>query len=249
MQPKSEWVKQVVKPFLKKSTEEEDTTYFLRDEIRPIVRDEDVFFSCADGIVLYNKIVKSPKEVVEIKGVDYSVEDIMGMKDVYEGPALVCGVFMTYADIHINRVPYTAQLEYKTVDPIQSFNLSMDDQENRIFNGERPLMGRGAQKDKGMVDNLYLKKNSRMFNRFYIPQLNYNYYIIQIADYDVDVIMHFNTQQKKMLFQGDRFSFIRWGSQCDMILPLRKDLDIRPLIKPDFHVKAGLDKIINFTKK
>ena len=43
--------------------------------------------------------------------------------------------------------------------------------------------------------------------------------------------------------QGDRFSFVRWGSQCDIILPLRKDLNIQPLIGKDFHVEAGVDRV------
>ena len=43
--------------------------------------------------------------------------------------------------------------------------------------------------------------------------------------------------------QGDRFSFVRWGSQCDIIMPLHKDLKIEPLIDSDMHVEAGVDKI------
>ena len=85
-----------------------------------------------------------------------------------------------------------------------------------------------------------------MLNRFYVPTYDYTYYIVQVADYDVNTILPFATEQNRMMLQGDRFSFIRWGSQCDLILPLRKDLNIQPLIGPDYHVEAGVDKIASF---
>lgn len=147
-------------------------------------------------------------------------------------------VFMTFADVHVNRVPYGSILEYKMLEPIQSFNYSMTGVEEKIF-GKAVMSGR---KQKG-VSNLYLNNNARMLNRFYIPSLNYSYYVVQVADYDVNMILHFNTEQKKLYHQGDRFSFVRWGSQCDIILPLRKDLNIQPLIPEGMHVEAGVDKV------
>ena len=44
------WIKSSVKPFLKLSGEQEDYHYFLRDEMRPIICDENAFYSCADGV-------------------------------------------------------------------------------------------------------------------------------------------------------------------------------------------------------
>jgi|APCry1669192319_1035405.scaffolds.fasta_scaffold03821_6 phosphatidylserine decarboxylase len=239
MEHKDEWIKRVAKPFWHKSVEMEDYQLFMRDSPRPIIADPDNFYSCADGIVLYNKIVKSPLEKVEIKNVPYSVEDILGEQDLVKGPALICGVFMTFADVHVNRVPYTSTLEYKLLDPIQSMNFSMDAQEEKIF-GDK--IGLKHKRIEG-VNNLYLNNNARMLNTFYIPKYDYKYYVVQIADFDVNTILPFTTKQKDFIMQGDRFSFIRWGSQCDLILPLRKDLNIRPLIPKDMHVEAGVDKV------
>jgi phosphatidylserine decarboxylase len=239
MQDLKTWREQKVKPFLKQSTEQEDYVSFMRDEVRPIIKNERVFLSAADGVVLYNQIVRSPKQTVPVKGTNYSIDDLIGEEELITGPALVCGVFMTFADIHLNRIPYSGILEYKKIDPIELNNMSMDEMERDIFQGLDITHYSSKPAD-------YVRHNARMRNKVYIPSLDYSYYIIQIADYEVDVIQHFDQKQQKKVFQGDRFSFIRWGSQCDLILPLRKDLNIYPLIKPMMHVEAGLDKIINF---
>ena len=237
------WVKRKVNPFQKHSTEEQDYSLFMRDEIRPIIMDDRCFYSHADGIILYNEVIDSPDEKVEIKGIKYSIKDVMGGESPFDGPSLVCGIFMTFADIHLNRMPYTSILEYTLKDPIHSANVSMDYQEEEIF-GKKSF---GEITSKG-AKNLYLNNNARMINRCYIPSLDYNYWMVQVADYDVSVIMPFNVRQKHQYFQGERFSFIRWGSQVDLILPLREDLDIKPLVSPGFHVEAGIDKIIKFHK-
>jgi phosphatidylserine decarboxylase len=120
-------------------------------------------------------------------------------------------------------------------------NWSMDAEEEKIF-GPNVKSGR---KVSG-VKNQYLYNNARMLNTFYVPQYDYKYYVVQVADYDVNAILPFATKQKDKMMQGDRFSFIRWGSQCDLILPLRKDLRIKPLIPVDYHVEAGVDKVASF---
>jgi phosphatidylserine decarboxylase len=234
---KDEWIAKVARPFWEKSTELQDYQLFMRDDPRPIILDPSAFYSCADGIVLYNKIVKNAQEKVEVKGVPYSVDDIMG-KDIIDGPCLICGVFMTFADVHINRVPYTSTIEYERIDPISTMNWSMDAEEEKIF-GSKVKHG----KKVAGVQNQYLYNNARMLNTFYVPQYDYKYYVVQVADYDVNAILPFATKQKDKMMQGDRFSFIRWGSQCDLILPLRKDLNIQPLIEKDMHVEAGIDKV------
>jgi phosphatidylserine decarboxylase len=238
--PKNQWIEKYAKPFWKKSTELQDYQLFMRDDPRPVILDPTAFYSCADGIILYNKIVKNAQEKVEVKGVPYSVDDIMG-KDLIDGPCLICGVFMTFADVHINRVPYTSTIEYERLDPIATMNMTMDNEEEQIFGTKVPH----GRKVSG-VQNQYLFNNARMLNTFYVPEKDYKYYIVQVADYDVNTILPFATKQKDKMLQGDRFSFIRWGSQCDLILPLRKDLKIQPLIEADMHVEAGIDKVASF---
>ena len=68
MLDKNEWIDKFAKPFWKKSTEEQDYHLFMRDEPRAMVPDRNFIFSPADGIVLYNKLVKTAQDKVEVKG-------------------------------------------------------------------------------------------------------------------------------------------------------------------------------------
>ena len=107
------WIKSSVKPLLKLSGQQEDYHYFLRDEMRPIICDENAFYSCADGVVVYNKILRSGSQKIDTKGVEYSVDDVLGKEGLLDGPFLICGVFMTFADIHLNRAPYSSIINYE----------------------------------------------------------------------------------------------------------------------------------------
>jgi phosphatidylserine decarboxylase len=68
-----------------------------------------------------------------------------------------------------------------------------------------------------------------------------------VADKDVDVIL--NWGKGRHLMQGDRFGQIRFGSQCDLCLPLRDHLEYEILVKPLDHVEAGIDPIVRVIKK
>ena len=94
----------------------------------------------------------------------------------------------------------------------------------------------------------YLKHNERMFNQIYVPSLDYTYYLIQIADEDVNVIAPFKKQQD-LCVQNERFSLIRWGSQVDLVLPLDPRFDFETLLENAMHVNAGLDKLVKINFK
>ena len=96
-------------------------------------------------------------------------------------------------------------------------------------------------------DNLeYLKYNERMLNEFYISSLDYKYYVLQIADEDVNVIAPF-AEQATPLVQNERFSLIRWGSQCDLVLPLDDRFNFEICQDDHVHVEAGLDQLVKVT--
>jgi phosphatidylserine decarboxylase len=90
----------------------------------------------------------------------------------------------------------------------------------------------------------YLKYNERMWNKIYSPQLNYTYYLVQIADEDVNVIAPFINDQNSPVSQNERFSLIRWGSQVDLVLPLDDRFDFDLVLEDEMHVNAGLDKLV-----
>ena len=86
-----------------------------------------------------------------------------------------------------------------------------------------------------------------MYNKIYNSSLDYTYYIIQIADEDVNVIAPFK-QQGDLCTQNERFSLIRWGSQVELVLPLDSRYRFKTLLDNTMHVNAGIDKLIKIKK-
>ena len=233
-----DWIKIDVKQAEKMSIEQLSNQFFFRDPLRTMYIDNEHFYSPADGTILYQKIIKDSTEpIVEIKGINYTLQDAMGDKD-YNKPSLVVGIFMSFYDVHINRIPYGGYLSYTPIDAIESTNKPMLATEKDIFNG------------KINPANLeYLKYNERMWNKIYSPSIDYTYYLIQIADEDVNVIVPFTTDQNDLFAQNERFSLIRWGSQVDLILPLDERFDFELCLEDHMHVEAGLDKLIKIVTK
>ena len=230
-----DWLNGEVKELSKLSIGELSNTFFFRDPLRPTYIDSEHFYSPADGTILYQKMVLPGEQVLEIKGIDYTIQDVMGDKD-YNKPSLVIGIFMSFYDVHINRIPYGGIIKYKYLEPIESTNRPMlaveKDILNKVIN----------------PDNMdYLKYNERMFNKIYNSSLDYTYYLIQIADEDVNVIAPFK-HQGDLCVQNERFSLIRWGSQIDLVLPLDNRYEFEILLEDTMHVNAGLDKLVKIKK-
>ena len=231
-----EWLGGEVKELQKLPVGELSNTFFFRDPLRPNYIDNEHFYSPADGTILYQKVVNPGEAVVEIKGVNYTLQDVMG-DDEFDKPALVIGIFMSFYDVHINRVPYGGILRYELLEPIESTNKPMLAIEKDILN---------QTINPNNLD--YLKYNERMRNEVYIPSLNYKYYMLQIADEDVNVIAPFK-HQGELCMQNERFSLIRWGSQVDLVLPLDDRFDFEVLLDDAMHVNAGLDKLVKINHK
>ena len=207
--------------------------YFFRDPTRPVYSDTSYFFAPADGIVLYQKTVEPDECIVDIKGKPYSLRDAM-RDDTYDKQSIVIGIFMTFYDVHVNRIPYPGRLSYKELEPIDTYNYPM------------------LEVEKGLVDDVcvntknarYLHNNQRMLNRIYATDLGQYYYVLQVADYDVDSITPFELKQNQPCAQNQRFSQIRYGSQVDLIVPLSDRFEFVPTIEAGVHVEAGVDRMV-----
>jgi phosphatidylserine decarboxylase len=233
-----EWLETEVQPLENKSVSWLSQFHFFRDPIRPSYSDLSYFFSPADGIIIYQKVVGPEEAIVEIKGRAYSLQDSLRDKD-FKSKCLVIGIFMTFFDVHVNRVPYPGQLSYKELDPIDTFNHPMLDVEKHILQDLRIP-----------TETLeYLHHNQRMVNRIYSSELGQSYYVLQIADYDVDCITPFDLKQNQAAAQGERFSQVRYGSQVDLIVPLSSRFEFTPIQMEGNHVEAGIDPLIKVTKK
>ena len=210
------------------------TEKFFRDPIRPIYRKPEVFYAPADGVVLYAHSVLDPDDpIVEIKGRNFSVKEALGDKN-YDSPSLVIGIFMTFFSVHINRLPTDGYLvEQRSTPSIYTHGSSMLQVEEDIFAG-KPL-------NRDTLE--YLFCNERKVVTVFSPVISGRYYLIQIADKDVNAII--NWADGDYLCQGDRYGQIRWGSQVDLIIPLEKDgCEFRILVNPSDYVKAGIDPIV-----
>lgn len=210
---------------------------FFREEIRPVFITPNKFYSPADGLIISQQIVKPHEKIMEVKGQKYTLENILPGVDLDEDVNYaVVEVFMSFYDVHVNRVPYGGFLKFRETEPLQSYNMPMIAMENRIFSDHIAY--------KHYNDG-YLFNNSRMINTFFNNKKNLKYWVVQIADSDVSTFTHFTIHQNEYFDQGDRFSFIRWGSQCDLIVPMDQ-YKFKFLQKPLYHVKGAEDFLLEF---
>ena len=233
MMPLKEWLSSPEIVALKKQSE--GTLYtrsFFRDPQRPIYIDPSVFYAPADGVVLYAHDSVEPDEpIVEIKGRAFTPRDALDDQD-FDKTCLVVGIFMTKLDVHINRVPTSGYLnEVHATSFLFTPNVSMKLEEEEIF-------------DDGHIDVSdmgYLFPNERKVVRVYSPRIKSSYFLVQIAERDVDEILNWGDNH---FTQGDRYGMIRFGSQVDLILPLDDRNRYELLTEPQMHVQAGVDPII-----
>src|SRR5262245_52364176 len=163
------WLAAEVRPLRDKSIAWISQHHFFRDPMRPSFSDLGYFFSPADGIILYQRCVGPDESIVDIKGRKYSLRDALRDPD-YAQPSLVIGIFMTFFDVHVNRIPYPRLLSYRELDPINTYSHPMLDVEKSIL-------------DELRIENAslgYLHENQRMVNRVYASDLNQQYYVLQI---------------------------------------------------------------------
>lgn len=225
--------------FAKNNIEKMYTERFLRDPYRPNYINKNYFYSPADGVILYQHILKPTEKLAEVKGVHYDLQDMM--EDLtFDKTCLVIGIFMTYYDVHINRIPYGGYLKFKLLSPTASYNRPM------LFTEKNLFKNRVINAYKNMD---YIKTNARMLNTIYNPNLDYTYYLTQIADAEVNVITHFTVEQNTWFNQNERFSLIRWGSQVELILPIDKRYEFTPVWPDHFHVEATNDRLVKIQKK
>lgn len=233
-----DWVEQDVASVKDKSLAWLSQEFFFRDPTRPNYSDPSYFFSPADGIVLYQMTVNPDESIVDIKGKSYSLQDAM-RDPSYDKRSLVIGIFMTFFDVHVNRIPYPGRVSYKELEEIDTYNYPMLPVEKSIVKDLRLDVKRAD----------YLNNNQRMLNRVWAPDLGQHYYILQIADYDVDCILPFELKQNWPFAQNERFSIVRYGSQVDLIVPLSERFDFTLMLTSGVHVEGGLDPLIKVTPK
>ena len=205
---------------------------FFRDPCRHITINDDLFLAPADGVVLYAHPEVKPDQDLEIKGKNFTLKDMLAYPEYAEN-SLVVGIFMTSLDVHINRIPFSAYfIDRFETNFIYTHNISMILVENELlfeFGYDKKSLG-------------YLTSNEKKVSVFYAPTIKSRYYIVQVGDKDIDVVL--NWGHGRHLHQGIRFGAIRYGSQVDLVIPLKKGNKYEVLVKPLDHVEAGIDPIV-----
>jgi phosphatidylserine decarboxylase len=228
-----EWVETDVRPYRDRPLSWLSQHHFFRDPFRPAYSDSGCFFSPADGIILYQKTVAPDEPIVDIKGKSYSLRDAI-RDQRYDQTSLVVGIFMTFFDVHVNRIPFAGRLSYKLLEPIDTYNHPMLEVERAILEELRVSLASAR----------YLHCNQRVLNRVDSVHLSQAYYMLQIADYDVDSITPFELKQNRPYAQGRRFSQVRYGSQVDLVVPLSPAYEFVTTQPTGFHVEAGVDTLV-----
>ncbi|GHE27270.1 phosphatidylserine decarboxylase [Streptosporangium violaceochromogenes] len=231
--PLEDWVDSEVRGVYDKPLSWLSETYFFRDPARPCYSDPACFFSPADGVILYQEKAHPRDGLFDIKGKGYSLCDALG-DPFYDRPSLVIGIFMTFFDVHVNRVPYSGRLSYRRREPLSTHNHPMLEMEERLLKDLRIDLWPAE----------YLRYNQRVVNHVHVPALGQDYYILQVADYDVDKITPFELRQSRPVRQGARFSQIRYGSQVDLIIPLSDRFAFEPIQPVGHHVEAAVDPLV-----
>jgi phosphatidylserine decarboxylase len=233
-----EWVQSEVREHRDKPLKWLSETHFFRDPGRPCYSDPSYFFSPADGIILYQERAHPQETLFDIKGKSYSLRDAL-RDGSYNQPSLVIGIFMTFFDVHVNRVPYSGRLSYRRLEPLATHNHPMLEMEENLL--------RDLRVDLWSAE--YLRHNQRVVNEIRVTELGQEYYLLQVADYDVDMILPFELRQHWPVLQGARFSQIRYGSQVDLVIPLSDRFTFEPIQPVGHHVEAGVDPLVRIRKR
>jgi phosphatidylserine decarboxylase len=222
-----DWAKETSEAFNPVSERLMSEVLFFRDPYRSRIMDSSVLYSPADGVLLYLSEVSADGSI-EFKGKHHKISEIVD-EELEEKSYFVAGIFMTYYDVHINRMPTNGIVYYRALPSILSYNAPMLMTENDILKDIVNFKYSG-----------YEVYNARFVNTVFCPVLGFKYYVVQIADDEVNTITPFSTKQNAYFHQNERFSFLRSGSQVDLIIPASK---VKPLIKNGVHVEAGIDAL------
>jgi phosphatidylserine decarboxylase len=180
---------------------------FYRDPERKPPDGEDVIVSPAEGEVIYVREARGGMLPVSTKRGREVALEELTRTPLRHGDAVVVGIAMSFMDVHVNRAPVGGRIAFQ-----------------RHFRGSF-----GSLRVPEMVF-----ANERMTTVIERDELQVA--VVQIASRLVRQITSF-VHEGEAVVVGQRIGVIRFGSQVDLVLPLRPDL--RVTVQPGIHVKAG----------
>jgi phosphatidylserine decarboxylase len=183
--------------------------------------------SPADGTVVYVKHVEPGADVIVIKqGVAAKVEDLM--REDFDQPKLVIGIFMSPFDVHYNRAPLDATVGFVKRHPALGGNVHMGPMHWRSLLGIEPRY----------EGSMHIVRNERAVTQFLAKYRGepLSLYVVQIGALTVNGIDSYFTPGQ-FVSRGATFGMIRIGSQVDLVVPWREGFAVK--VKPGEVVRAG----------
>ncbi len=200
--------------------------WFFRDPPR-IPPAEPGLVSPADGTVLYVRTVAPGEPVVSIKqGVAATLADLL--REEVVGPKLVIDIFMSPFDVHYNRVPLDAEVDFIRHHPAIGRNVHMGEMHWRTLLDWPPYA----------AGSLHVVQNERTVTRFIgdYQEGALPFYVVQIGARTVNGIDSY-VRPGQRVARGQTFGMIRVGSQVDLVVTARAGLTAR--VRPGQKVRAG----------
>lgn len=176
--------------------------------------------------------VNATENIIEVKGCNYNLQDLFEDPDL-QGDFLVVSIFLTFYNQHQTFAPYSGMRIYEELPSLSTYNKPMLAVEKDILNG---VINPAAQEE-------YLKKNARQIDTYYNSRLQNEFYVCSIADLDVDCIVNYHQKDGLIstpTLQGKRVSYITYGSQAFLVIPLypggvkfkvRKECEVSNVVK------------------
>jgi phosphatidylserine decarboxylase len=200
--------------------------WFFRDPPRSPPAAEGIL-SPADGIVVYVRRVPPGEDVVVIKeGVRATVRDILRQDE--NTTRLVIGVFMSPFDVHYNRAPIDARIDFIRRHPALGGNLHMGAMHWRTLFDLPPHYR----------DSVHIVQNERAVTHFVGDYRGepLSCYVVQIGARTVNGIDSY-FREGDSVARGEKFGMIRVGSQVDVVVAWRPGLEVK--VQPGQRVRAG----------
>lgn len=171
--------------------------FFFRDPERQPPNDPGIIVSPADGTVVYVKEIEDGRFPFAVKNNNTIPLSEFSQADLIPSRGIQIGIAMNYLNVHVNRSPIAGRV--KMLKPIGGKFLSLKHL-HALLENERTLM---------VFENDNLQVG-----------------IVQIASRLVRRIVPY-VQEGQTIEQGQRVGMIKFGSQVDLLIAYREDLQVK----------------------
>ena len=181
--------------------------FFFRDPERTTPSDSNLITSPADGTVVYIEEIQDGRFPFAVKNNNTIPLTEFAQADLIPEKGIQIGIAMNYLNVHVNRSPIAGVV--KMLKPIGGAFLSLK-HIHALLENERTLM---------VFENDTIKVG-----------------IVQIASRLVRRIVPY-VEEGQSLDKGQRVGMIKFGSQVDLLVPYREDIEVK--VKVGDEVIAG----------